>query len=97
MEQIFTRTYFWTLRPILKNVPSEKLTRGMSIVKTKLTLTKINDGQINLLVLNRKNIFCEIGFLICIHKIPSMKFAIFETQFAKVSSLETFCHENVFP
>ena len=29
----------------------------------------------------------EIKFLICIDKIPSVKLAIFETQFAKVSSL----------
>ena len=27
---------------------------------------------------------------------PSVKFAIFETQFAKVSSLEIFSHENIF-
>ena len=56
----------------------------------------IDDGWINLLVLNRKNIFCEIKFLICIHEIPSMKFAIFETQFTKVSSLEIFSQENIF-
>ena len=56
----------------------------------------IDDGWINLLVLNRKNVFCEIKFLICIHEIPSMKFAIFETQFAKVSSLEIFSQENIF-
>ena len=56
----------------------------------------INDGKINLLVLNRENIFCEIKFLICIHEIPSVKFAIFETQFAKASSLEIFSLENIF-
>ena len=56
----------------------------------------IDDGWINLLVLNRKNVFCEIKFLICIHEIPSMKFAIFETQFTKVSSLEIFSQENIF-
>ena len=54
------------------------------------------DSQIKLLILNHKNIFCEIKFLICIHKIPSVKFAIFETQFTKVSSLEIFSHENIF-
>ena len=54
------------------------------------------DGQIYFLVLNPKNIFCEIKFLICIHEIPSMKFAIFETEFEEVSSLEIFSHENLF-
>ena len=47
------------------------------------------------MVLNRKNIFCKIKFLICIHIIPSVKFAIFKTQFAKVSSLEIFFHKNI--
>ena len=42
------------------------------------------------LILNRGNIFCEIKFLICIHKIPFMKFVIFKMQFAKVSSLEKY-------
>ena len=56
----------------------------------------INNGQNKLLVLNRKNIFCEIKFLICILAITSMKFAIFEIQFAKVSSLEIFSHKNLF-
>ena len=56
----------------------------------------ISDGQINFLVLNCKNIFCEIKFLICIHEIPSVKFSIFETKFAKVSSLEIFSHKNIF-
>ena len=58
--------------------------------QTKLNNFWWNDVQINLLVLNHKNIFCEIKFLICIHEIPSVKFAIFETQFAKVSFLEIF-------
>ena len=44
----------------------------------------------NLLVLNRKNIFTEIKFLICILETLSVKFAIFETQFAKVSPVEIF-------
>ena len=56
----------------------------------------INDSQINFLVLNCKNIFSEIKFLICIHEIPSVEFAIFETEFAKVSSLEIFSQENIF-
>ena len=34
--------------------------------------------------------------MICIHEIPSMKFAIFETQFAKVISLEIFSLKNIF-
>ena len=42
------------------------------------------------LILNRGNIFCEIKFLICIHKIPFVKFVIFKMQFAKVSSLEKY-------
>ena len=49
----------------------------------------------NPLVLNRENIFSDIKFLICIHIIPSVKFAIFETKFAKVSSLVIFSHENI--
>ena len=55
-----------------------------------------NDVQINLLLLNRKNIICEVKFLICIHGTPSVKFTIFETQFPKVSSLEIFSHKNIF-
>ena len=47
-------------------------------------------------VLNRKNIFCEIKFLICIDKITSVKFAIFEIQFAKVSSLEIFFLTKIY-
>ena len=56
----------------------------------------INDGQINLLVLNSKNIFYEIKFLICIHEIRSMKFAILVAKFPKLSSLEIFFYENIF-
>ena len=56
-----------------------------------------NDDQINLLVLNLKNIFCEFKPVFCIYEIPSMKFAIFETKFAKVSSLEIFSHKNMSP
>ena len=41
-------------------------------------------------VLNRENTLSKIKFLIGIHKIPSVKFAISETQFAKISSLEIF-------
>ena len=55
-----------------------------------------NDGQINLLVLNPENIFCEIKILICIHGVLSVKFAIFETKFAKVSSLEIFSNKYIF-
>ena len=33
--------------------------------------------------------------MICIHKIPSMKFAILETNFTKVSSLKILSHENI--
>ena len=44
------------------------------------------DGQINLLVLICKNIFCEIKFLICVHEITSMKFAILEAEFANIFS-----------
>ena len=47
-------------------------------------------------VLNRENTLSKIKFLIGIHKIPSVKFAISETQFAKISSLEIFSHENIF-
>ena len=50
----------------------------------------------NLFVLNRKNILTEIKFLICILETPFMKFAIFETQFAKVSPMEIFSHKNIF-
>ena len=46
-------------------------------------------------MLNHENIFSEIKFLICIHVIPSLKFVIFETNFAKVSSLEIFSHKNI--
>ena len=46
-------------------------------------------------MLNHENIFSEIKFLICIHVIPSVKFVIFETNFAKVSSLEIFSHKNI--
>ena len=51
----------------------------MSKQSQKTSNGRENDVQINLLVLNRKNIFCEIIFLNCIHKIPAVKFAIFET------------------
>ena len=54
------------------------------------------DVKMMALILNYKNIFCEIKFLICIHAIPSTKFVIFETQIAKVSSLEIFSHEKIF-
>ena len=47
------------------------------------------------LTLNHENIFCKIEFLIYIHEIP-VKFAIFETQFAKVSSLEIISREIIF-
>ena len=47
------------------------------------------------LTLNHENIFGKIEFLIYIHEIP-VKFAIFETQFAKVSSLEMISRENIF-
>ena len=47
------------------------------------------------LILNRKNVFCEIKFLICIQEIPFVKFAIFEAQFPKVSSLKIFSHKNI--
>ena len=47
------------------------------------------------LILNRKNVFCEIKFLICIQEIPFIKFTIFEAQFPKVSSLEIFSHKNI--
>ena len=56
----------------------------------------INNGQIKLLVLNCKNIFREIKFLICIHETPSTIFATFQTQFAKVSFLGIFSHKNIF-
>ena len=58
---------------------------------------RLNNNQINSLVLNCKNTFSEIKFLICIHITPSMKFAIFKTQFAKVSSLKTFSHKKILP
>ena len=54
------------------------------------------DRQINLLILNRENIIHEIKFLTYIHEIPSVTFAVLETQFAKASSLEIFSHENIF-
>ena len=38
------------------------------------------------MVLICQNIFCEIKFLVCIHKITSIKFAILETQFANTFS-----------
>ena len=47
------------------------------------------------MILNHKNVFCEIKFLICIQEIPVVKFAIFEAQFPKVSSLEEFSHWNI--
>ena len=58
---------------------------------------RLNNDQINALVLNWENTFSEIKFLICIHITPSVKFAILKTQFAKVSFLETFFHENILP
>ena len=48
------------------------------------------------LKLQKYLLFCEIKFLICIPEINSVKFAIFKTQFAKVSSLEIFSHQNIF-
>ena len=54
------------------------------------------DRQINLLILNRENIIHEIKFLTYIHEIPSVAYAVLETQFAKASSLEIFSHENIF-
>ena len=47
------------------------------------------------LILNRKNVFCEIKFLICIQEITFIKFKIFEAQIPKVSSLEIFSHKNI--
>ena len=47
------------------------------------------------MILNCKNVFCEIKFLICIQKMPFVKFAIFEAQFPKVNSLEIFSHKNI--
>ena len=47
------------------------------------------------MVLNCKNIFSQIKFLISFYIMPSVKFAIFETRFAKVSSQEIFSHENI--
>ena len=44
-----------------------------------------NVGQINLMVLICKKI-CEIKFLVCIHEITFVKFAILETQFANIFS-----------
>ena len=82
------------MRPILENVSSGKLNWVRNVAKTKSS--NVNNGQINILVLNHENIFCEIKFLIYIHEITSVKFAIFETQFAKVSPLEIFSHENIF-
>ena len=41
------------------------------------------------------NVFFEIKFLICIQEIPFVKFAIFEAQFPKVSSLEIFSPKNI--
>ena len=55
-----------------------------------------NDSQINPLVLHHENVFHDIKFLICIQVIPSMKFAVFETQFTKLSFLEIFSHKNIF-
>ena len=54
-----------------------------------------NDGQINLLILNHKNVFCAIKFLICNQEIPFLKFAIFEAQFPKVGSLGIFSYKNI--
>ena len=45
-----------------------------------------NVGQINLMVLICKKIFCEIKFLVCIHEITFVKFVILETQFANIFS-----------
>ena len=47
------------------------------------------------MILNGKNVFCEIKFLICVQEILFVKFAILEAQFPKVSSLEIFSHENI--
>ena len=47
------------------------------------------------MILNRKNVYREIKFLICVKEIPFVKFAILEAQFPKVSSLEIFSHENI--
>ena len=95
--KIFPRKFFSkehvyvTLWPLLENFSSGKLNRCRRTVKT------FNGRRsINLSVLNRENIICEIKSLICIHETPSMKLAIFNTQFAKVSSLEIFSHKNIF-
>ena len=47
------------------------------------------------MILNRKSVFCEIKFLICVQEIPFVKFAILVAQLPKVSSLEIFSHENI--
>ena len=47
------------------------------------------------LIINHKNVFCEIKFLICIQEITVIKFKIFEAQIPKVSSLEIFSHKNI--
>ena len=47
------------------------------------------------MILNCKNVFCEIKFLIFIQDVPFVKFTIFEAQFPKVGSLEIFSRKNI--
>ena len=85
---LIKQTFFQScsaLSPFSVQTRKENTTKTLSLSTATAKLT-----------LNRENIFCEIKFLICIHKIPFVKLAIFETQFAKLSSLEIFSHENIF-
>ena len=47
------------------------------------------------MILNHKNVFCEIKFLICVQEIPFVNIAIFKAEFPKVSSLEILSHKNI--
>ena len=94
-EKFFTRTCFCDLVANPRKCLFQKIKLRQKHCQNKVK-QHLMDGQINLLISNHKNILCEIKFLICIHKIRSVKVAISETQFTKVSSLTILSHENIF-
>ena len=94
-ENFFTKTCFCDLVANPRKCLFRKIKLRHKLCQNKVK-QRLMDGQINLLISNRKNILCEIKFLICIHEIRSVKVAISETQFTKVSSLKMFSHENIF-